>query len=296
MYNDFGCSPLLFNFLFFGNQSVSAGAVGNDGGSSPLVAYCTFTRNVAQEEGAALYQGTGPANNPVVVASIFWDNDCQHGPADIYNWHDNDPRVTGLIHHARHEHGGGFCEGTIRWLGHAGAIHPYMSAYTTMASLVRGEHEQVVEDYYWYLLHSTAAHAFPEGIFYQSRVAWSDTIPHATGASNFAFLLRHALIHERGGELHLLSGVPDWWLEPDRAIRVIDAPTHFGRLRLEVRGTPAGVSVKFDPPRRSPPRRMVLHLPGSRPLLKPVPGVEVALRPADLRRWDWPAVVEFYRR
>ena len=40
-----------------------------------------------------------------------------------------------------------------------------------------GEHEQVVEDFYWYLLHSTAAHAFPEGIFFKRRFAWSDTIP-----------------------------------------------------------------------------------------------------------------------
>ena len=43
-----------------------------------------------------------------------------------------------------------------------GAIHPYMSAYTTMASLARGEDEKVVEEFYWYLLHSTATHGFPE--------------------------------------------------------------------------------------------------------------------------------------
>ncbi len=65
----------------------------------------------------------------------------------------------------RRVHGGGFIEGTIQWLGGSPAIHPYMSAYTTMASLRRGDHAQVVEDFYWYLLHSTAAHAFPEGIF-----------------------------------------------------------------------------------------------------------------------------------
>ncbi len=62
------------------------------------------------------------------------------------------------------------------------AIHPYMGAYTTMTDLVRGQHEQVVEDFYWYLLHSTAAHAFPEGIYYKKRTAWCDTIPHVTGA------------------------------------------------------------------------------------------------------------------
>jgi hypothetical protein len=95
VYDDFGCSPTLVNCLFAGNRAASAGAIGNDGGSSPLIVHCTFTRNVAEEEGAALYQGTGPANSPVVFGCILWDNRCEHGPAEIFNWHDNDPQVTG---------------------------------------------------------------------------------------------------------------------------------------------------------------------------------------------------------
>jgi len=95
MYNDFSCSPTLVNCLFAENRSLSAGAIGNDGGSSPRLAYCTFTRNSAQEEGAALYQGTGPANNPLVVGCILWGDRCDNGPAEIFNWHDNDPQVSG---------------------------------------------------------------------------------------------------------------------------------------------------------------------------------------------------------
>src|SRR5204862_48922 len=139
---------------------------------------------------------------------------------------------------------------------------------TTMASLIRGEHDRFVEEYYWYLLHSTAAHAFPEGIFFGRRFAWSDTIPHATGAANFAFLLRHALLHEQGDELHLLLGAPDWWLDKGKDIRVEVAPTHFGPMSLLTRGTATGVEVKLTPPGRRPARRIVLHLPKSRPLLK----------------------------
>jgi len=164
-----------------------------------------------------------------------------------------------------------------------------------MASLVRGEHDTFVEEFYWYLLHSTATHAFPEGIFFGRRFAWADTIPHATGAANFAFLLRHALIHERGDELHLLLGAPDWWLEQGRGIRVQNAPTHFGPMSLTIRGRTAGVEVKLDTPHRQPPQRIVLHLPQSRPLLKPPKGVTVAYRPDQSRRWDFPSVVEAYR-
>jgi hypothetical protein len=207
----------------------------------------------------------------------------------------DDPRVVALIKHARQEQGGGFCEGTIRWLGHAGAIHPYMSAYTTMADLVRGQHEQVVEDFYWYLLHSTAAHAFPEGIYYKRRFAWGNTIPHPTGAGNYALMLRHMLLHEQGSELHLLPAVPDWWLGDGEEIRVARAPTHFGPVSFSARGTPDGVKFRFDPPKREPPQKIVLHLPRSRPLVETsVRGVEVAVRSDQAQRWDFPTVVLRY--
>ncbi|MEN6578498.1 MAG: hypothetical protein ABFD90_19290, partial [Phycisphaerales bacterium] len=152
-----------------------------------------------------------------------------------------------------------------------------------------------VEDFYWYLLHSTATHAFPEGIYYKRRFAWGDTIPHGLGASNFAFMLRHMLIHERGDELHLLMAVPDGWLAEGQIIRIERAPTHFGLVSLRVTGSARGVQVKFDPSWRQPPKRIVLHLPESRPLSEPVGGLDVVVRTDQRNHWDFPAVVRLYR-
>jgi hypothetical protein len=209
----------------------------------------------------------------------------------------NDSRVSALLAEVRERHGGGFAEGTIRWTGlKEPVIHPYLSSYTTMASMIRGEHEKFVEECYWYLLHSTATHAFPEGIFLGRRTAWSDTIPHATGAANFTFLLRHALVHEQGDELHLLLGAPDWWVESGREIRIERAPTHFGTMNFHLRGTATGVEVRMDAPKRQPPKRIVLHLPKSRPVVKAPKGVEVVYRPDDARRWDFPAIIEAYHK
>ena len=224
----------------------------------------------------------------------FWGNTETLWPTKLFAV--DDPRVTATIRQARKVLGGGFTEGTIHWVGlPEDAIHPYMSVYTTMASLARGEDEQVVEDFYWYLLHSTAAHAFPEGIHQKRKFAWGDTIPHGTGASNYAILLRHILVDERGDELHLLAAVPDWWLGAGEEIRIENAPTHFGPMSLLVRGTPAGVEVQLTKPVRNPPKRIVLHLPSSRPLTGTLSGVDVVVRPDQHTRWDFPTIVKMYQ-
>jgi hypothetical protein len=224
----------------------------------------------------------------------FWGNTETLWPTELFAA--DDLRVTGTIRQARKVLGSGFTEGTIHWVGlPEDAIHPYMSVYTTMAALARGEDEQVVEDFYWYLLHSTAAHAFPEGIHQKRQFAWGDTIPHGTGASNYAILLRHMLVHEKGDELHLLAAVPDWWLGDGQTIRIENAPTYFGPISLVVRGTPSGVDVKLTKPARNPPKRIVLHLPTSRPLNGAIAGVDVVVRPDQKTRWDFPTIVKKYR-
>ncbi|KKK68853.1 hypothetical protein LCGC14_2939890, partial [marine sediment metagenome] len=208
----------------------------------------------------------------------------------------DDPRVAALSEHVRTVFYGGFIEGAIQWHGMpTPAIHPYMGLYTTMSDLGRGMHENVVEDFYWYLLHTTAANAFPEGVFHQYREAWNGTIPHVTGACNYAILLRHMIVHEMGDELHLLSAVPDWWLGEGKEIRIQRAPTHFGEVNLVIRGKKNGVEVKFDPPKRNPPKRIVLTLPQSRPLIGSLDGVEVVQRDAQKKRWDFPTVVAAYK-
>ena len=225
-----------------------------------------------------------------------WGNTETLWPTELFDR--DDPRVAALSQHVREDFAGGYIEGTIQWKGRGDveAIHPYMGAYTTMTDLARGRHEQVVEDFYWYLLHSTAAHAFGEGVFYKKRMAWNHTIPHVTGACNYAIMLRHMLVHETGEELHLLAAVPDWWLGEAKEIRIERLPTHFGEMALTVRGTKNGVEVELYPPKRNPPKRIVLTLPESRPLTSSLQGAEIVRRPDQKKRWDFPMVVDLYRQ
>jgi hexosaminidase len=244
----------------------------------------------------AVWKKTGIPHFPPSWEKVgtHWGNTETLWPTELFARHD--PRVAALSRHVREDFAGGFIEGTIQWKGTGDreAIHPYMGAYTTMVDLIRGDHEKVVEDFYWYLLHSTAAHAFPEGIYYKKRMAWSHTIPHVTGACNYAIMLRHMLVHEAGDQLHLLGAVPDWWLGDGKEIHVKRLPTHFGQMNLTVRGTKAGVEVELDPPKRNPPKRIVLTLPKSRPLVGRLDGVELLIRSDQKKRWDFPTVVEQY--
>jgi hypothetical protein len=251
----------------------------------------------AREYRAALDAAWKRAGVPYFPPS--WEKDGTHWgntetlwPTALFD--PSDPRVAALIDYVRKDFAGGFVEGTIRWTGAADAIHPYLGAYTVMDSLIRGDSETVVEDFYWYLLHSTAANAFAEGIFFKKRLAWSDTIPHVTGACNYAILLRHMLVHEDGEDLHLLSAVPDWWLGDGQEIRLQHLPTYFGTLDLVVRGLAGGVEVSLSAPTRTSPKRILLHLPASRPLTSPVAGVTAVTRPDQKVRWDFPTVVRKY--
>ena len=103
------------------------------------------------------------------------------------------------------------------------------------------------------------------------------------------------LVHEEGDELHLLKAVPDWWLADGEEIRVTGTLTHFGKMSMVVKGGKDGVEVKLDLPKRNPPKKVVLTLPKSRPLIGSLKGVEVIERSDQKKRWDFPAVIEAYK-
>ena len=97
-------------------------------------------------------------------------------------------------------------------------------------------------------------------------------------------------------ELHLLSAVPDWWLDDGREIRIEKLPTHFGEMAMTVRDTARGVEVNFTKPTRQAPARIILHPPENRTLTTPLEGVTVVTRRPQTERWDFPTVIERYRK
>jgi hypothetical protein len=89
-------------------------------------------------------------------------------------------------------------------------------------------------------------------------------MPHNWASAEFIRLVRHLMILERGDELHLCEALPQAWARPGAVLRMLDVPTSFGEVTLEMHVADDGRSARIivHPPRRRPPARIVLHLQG----------------------------------
>ncbi|MBE7559268.1 hypothetical protein HS125_10095 [bacterium] len=86
-------------------------------------------------------------------------------------------------------------------------------------------------------------------------------MPHNWASGEFLRMLRHAMILERGDSLHLLEGMPTVWTRPGGRTRLVDIPTSFGEMSLELSMDKAGrvATLKVHPPNRAPMHSLVVH-------------------------------------
>lgn len=185
-----------------------------------------------------------------------WGNLTMLHPTPLFDaW---DSRVTATLNHVR----ASFVEGAIRWSPEkTRVIHPYMSTYVTNSEIIRGERDKAVDHYYHLLAHTTSTHGFPEGVYYDTRTAWNNTLPHFWAAAQYMILLRNMLLRSQGDVLHLLPAVPVAWLRPGKKIVVLRAPTVFGRVGFAVKGIEGGCELRFSWPDRTTPKQVILHMP-----------------------------------
>ena len=185
-----------------------------------------------------------------------WGNLTMLHPTRLFD--PQDERVTKTLDRVR----AGFVEGTIRWgEEEKKVIHPYMSTYVTNSEVIRGEQDKAIDHFYHFLAHTTSTHGFPEGVYYETRTAWSDTVPHIWAAAQYMILLRNMLLREDGDTLHLLSAVPTAWLRPGKKIVLLRAPTAFGEVDLALNCVEGGCEVVFSHPKRTKPKQVILHVP-----------------------------------
>jgi hypothetical protein len=87
------------------------------------------------------------------------------------------------------------------------------------------------------------------------------TLPHTYSCTQQLRLLRYMLLREEDRDLVLTQGIPSAWLQPAKRIAVTAAPTRFGPVTFSIEAESSeGVRVRLDPPTRSSPREIRIHL------------------------------------
>ena len=107
------------------------------------------------------------------------------------------------------------------------------------------------------------------------------TLPHLRSGTQQLRLLRNMLVREQGDRLILAQAVPQHWLTDGKQTAVLDAPTHFGKVSytIESHVDQGRIAVTLDPPKRTPPKAIVLHL--RHPDGAKIRGVSVDGKPAE---------------
>jgi hypothetical protein len=161
---------------------------------------------------------------------------------------------------------GAECQGLIRdtgWTPHG--IWTYCGSFYAHAWLWNDDGQKAAQTLYDFANHASPLLVWREE---QMPVGEGDRIcgdmPHNWASAEFIRLVRHLIALERGDELHLLEGVPPAWIVPGKSVRFKDVLTEFGPISLELRTAADGreAVLTLDPPRRDPPKRIVLHLAG----------------------------------
>jgi len=145
----------------------------------------------------------------------------------------------------------------------ADGIWNYFASFYGHAWLWLGRGDKAAESLYAFANHASPLLCWREEQMPQGKGGQEvGDMPHNWASAEFIRLVRHSLVLERGTELHLCEGLPSSWLVPSRAIRFRGLGTDFGPLSLEVRTAQDGGTAELvlDPPRRTPPTRIVVHL------------------------------------
>ena len=86
------------------------------------------------------------------------------------------------------------------------------------------------------------------------------------------------LVREDGNRLILAQAAPQHWLANGKQVAVLDAPTHFGKVSytIDSHADQGRIAVKLDPPKRKPPKAIVLF---KTPEGRTIPAIEPVRQP-----------------
>lgn len=167
-----------------------------------------------------------------------------------------DPLVTKTLQVMR----GKYKEGLMTFNG---LLHHYLTMKNTETEVIRGGQQQVLDEFYSILLHTSSTHAG----FEFAITPWGDRdfhwnlTPHGWFAAKFRTLLRNMLVREQGNELHLFSVISPTWVKQGEKISVKKAPTNFGTIDFSLEFEKDSAKLKLRSEFRKQPDKIILHIP-----------------------------------
>ncbi len=194
----------------------------------------------------------------------------------------------------------GLAMGMCTFGGKSGIDHAFTYGYW-MNCLERDEVERVLLGFYGTLAYGMSRGTWA-GVECTNMISGANgyTLPHLRSGTQQLRLLRNMLVREDGDRLILAQAAPQHWLAEGKQVAVLDAPTHFGKVSytIDSHSDQGRIAVKLDPPGRTPPEDIVLHL--RHPERAKIKGVSVDGKPTDrfgdgtviLEGLDRPAKIE----
>ena len=141
----------------------------------------------------------------------------------------------------------------------------YFASFWAHAHLWLGQGEKAAEILYAYANHASPLRAWreeqpPKGE--KTKEPFVGDMPHNWASAEFIRLVRNLLVLERGGELHLLEGLPRPWLAPGAKTALRGVATDFGPVTMTLEVSPDGASARLMvvPPANPDLKRIVVHL------------------------------------
>jgi hypothetical protein len=141
----------------------------------------------------------------------------------------------------------------------------YSASFLGHAHLWNGNGHRVPQMLYDFANHASPLLCWSEEqhpVDYQGDYLAHGDMPHNWASVDFARLIRHSLILERGNELHFFEGIPKAWLMPGMVTRLQEIATTFGVVSLQLKvadsGEKANLQLKIDASVHTPPQKIVI--------------------------------------
>jgi hypothetical protein len=150
----------------------------------------------------------------------------------------------------------------------AGEHAGWYGMYHGLFRIEEGENEAFLEQYYnliaTHMSHDTHANGeWPNEATPDDKLRTGINLqPHSHSNAGFHFMTRAMLIYEDDASIHMLRGIPSWWLtQSEKSIGVRQAPTTSGPISFTVSRLGDQIKASINLPDPAPDKTVRMYLP-----------------------------------